>query len=322
MNTMLTRALWGTLLAGGITLAGGAAANAVDLLGDTTGEDGLLSGTQAVLNVDLPVTIGGNALSVIGDASSVDAVTEAPAAESAPVEAVTSGQDGVGGGSQAIVDVHVPVTVGGNAVSVIGDATTIDAGTGTDAASAAPVAEEPAAEPVADAPVVGVTDGSDSLLGGTQILAPITAPVTAGGNAISVIGDATTVDSTTTGGTHGNGHNGDGLLGITNGSDSILGGTQILAPITAPVTAGGNAISVIGDATTVDSTTPSGTHGTGHNGDGLLGITNGSDSILGGTQILAPITAPLTADGNAISVIGDATTVDSTTPSGTHGTGH
>lgn len=40
MNTMLTRALWGTLLAGGITLASGAAANAVELLGDTTGETG------------------------------------------------------------------------------------------------------------------------------------------------------------------------------------------------------------------------------------------------------------------------------------------
>ncbi|MEV8274437.1 hypothetical protein AB0O93_14260, partial [Microbacterium sp. NPDC077184] len=201
MNTMLTRALWGTLLAGGITLAGGAAANAVDLLGDTTGEDGLLSGTQAVLNVDLPVTIGGNALSIIGDATSVDAETAAPAAEPAPVVAETSGHDSVGGGSQAIIDVHLPVTVGGNAVSVLGDATTVDAATETDAAPAAPVAEEaPAAEPVADAPVVGVTDGTDSILGGTQGIVAVDAPVTVGGNALSVIGDATTVDSTTTGG--------------------------------------------------------------------------------------------------------------------------
>ena len=151
-----------------------------------------------MLNVDLPVTIGGNALSIIGDATSVGAVTEASAAESAPVEAVTNGQDSLGGGSQAIIDVDVPVTVGGNAVSVIGDATTVDAITETDAAPAAPVAEEaPAAEPVADAPVVGVTDGSDSILGGTQGIVAVDAPVTVGGNAVSVIGDATTIGAVT-----------------------------------------------------------------------------------------------------------------------------
>ena len=43
MRTYLKRALWGTLLAGGITLLGATAANAAD----TSGEDGLLSGTQA-----------------------------------------------------------------------------------------------------------------------------------------------------------------------------------------------------------------------------------------------------------------------------------
>ena len=40
MRTYLKRALWGTLLAGGITLLGATAANAAD----TSGEDGLLSG--------------------------------------------------------------------------------------------------------------------------------------------------------------------------------------------------------------------------------------------------------------------------------------
>ena len=43
MRTYLKRALWGTLLAGGITLLGATAANAAD----TSGDEGLLSGTQA-----------------------------------------------------------------------------------------------------------------------------------------------------------------------------------------------------------------------------------------------------------------------------------
>ena len=47
MHTLIKRALWGTLLAGGITLLGATAANAAE----TSGDDGLLSGTQAVLSV-------------------------------------------------------------------------------------------------------------------------------------------------------------------------------------------------------------------------------------------------------------------------------
>lgn len=43
MRTSLKRALWGTLIAGGITLFGATVANAAE----TTGDDGLLSGTQA-----------------------------------------------------------------------------------------------------------------------------------------------------------------------------------------------------------------------------------------------------------------------------------
>ncbi|WP_159500985.1 hypothetical protein [Microbacterium sp. 18062] len=40
-----------------------------------------------------------------------------------------------------------------------------------------------------------------------------------------------------------------------SGKDSILGGTQIGAPVEAPVTIGGNAVSVSGDSTTDGSTT-------------------------------------------------------------------
>ncbi|KQM80830.1 hypothetical protein ASE68_17490 [Agromyces sp. Leaf222] len=71
------------------------------------------------------MTVGGNAISVIGDSQSTDAATEvapaaAPPAESAPESAhATSGDDSLLGGLQGLVDVAIPVTVGGNAISVI-----------------------------------------------------------------------------------------------------------------------------------------------------------------------------------------------------------
>jgi hypothetical protein len=44
----------------------------------TSGSDGAGSGTQALIDVVLPVTLGGNAVSVLGDAESTDAATSQP----------------------------------------------------------------------------------------------------------------------------------------------------------------------------------------------------------------------------------------------------
>ncbi len=66
MRTFAKRALLGTLLAGGITLLGSTVASAAE----TTGEDGLLSGTQALIDINLPIDLSGASLSVIGDSTS------------------------------------------------------------------------------------------------------------------------------------------------------------------------------------------------------------------------------------------------------------
>ena len=63
MRTFYKRARLGTLIAGGITLLGATVANAAE----TTGDDGLLSGSQAIIDVNLPVNLSGTALSVLGD---------------------------------------------------------------------------------------------------------------------------------------------------------------------------------------------------------------------------------------------------------------
>ena len=74
MRTFIKRALWGTLIAGGVTLLGATAANAAE----TSGDDGLLSGTQTVAEVTAPVSIVGNAISLLGDTSAAPAAAPAP----------------------------------------------------------------------------------------------------------------------------------------------------------------------------------------------------------------------------------------------------
>lgn len=299
MNTMLSRALLGTLVAGGITLFGAAAAQAAE--STTSGEDGLLSGTQALLNVDVPVTIGDTAISLVGDSSTSSSDKGSSAAPSRDSDsASTSGSDGAASGSQAVINVSVPVTVKDTAVSVIGDSSTKS----TDAAPAAP-AKDPAKAPAAS------TGGSDGIGSGTQVVAPVKAPVTVKDTAVSVIGDSKT-ESTDAAATAA--PSSPASSATTGGEDGVGSGTQVVAPIAVPVTVEDVAISVIGDSTTEStyaaapsapaSPAPSAT-------------TDGTDGTASGTQVVAPITIPVTVDGNAISVIGDSTTESTGAPAPT-----
>ena len=353
MHTIIKRALWGALIGGGISLAGAGVAqaadtsgedgllsgtqavidveapvtvagNAISVLGDshsddadtqasapapapeahTSGHDGAASGSQVIVTVEVPVTVAGNAVSVAGDSHSDGAETSSGSSSPPAPEASTSGDDSAAGGTQGVVSVDAPVTVSGNAVSVLGDSESTDASTShsgshTDADNTA-----------------AVTSGEDSVAGGTQVVAPIDVPVTIGGNAISVIGDSESTDASTDATTGTNGSAGGQNTGTTGGDDSLLGGTQAIAPIDVPVTIGGNAISVIGDSESTHATTgTNGGTGNGHSGD-TAGTTNGDDSLLGGTQANAPIDVPVTVGGNAISVLGDSESTDATTGNG------
>jgi hypothetical protein len=153
---------------------------------ETSGEDGVASGTQVVPDVAVPVTVAGNAISVLGDSSSGGSV--AGDSESAGTTAsgapTTSGSDGVVSGTQVVPDVAVPVTVAGNAISVLGDSSSGSAAGQTDGSGegAAAVAPE--------------TSGEDGIVSGTQVAPAITVPITVSGNAISVIGDTATEEPT------------------------------------------------------------------------------------------------------------------------------
>src|SRR5918998_1732037 len=100
MNSHVKKGLYCALLVGGFSLLGIGAANAAD----TSGEDALASGTQAASDIAAPVTLDGNAISVLGDSSTTgssdgSATTGAPASAAEPT---TSGSDGTASGTQAV----------------------------------------------------------------------------------------------------------------------------------------------------------------------------------------------------------------------------
>jgi LPXTG-motif cell wall-anchored protein len=304
MKKLIVRGLYFGLFVGGLTLLGATAANAAD---QTSGEDGLLSGSQIGAVVDLPIDITGSAISVLGDGSSTDSsvATAEPAVEPQPASEAatpaTSGDDGIGSGSQAIVDVAIPIDVSGNAISVVGDSSSDGATTET-----APPAEVAAA----DEGPAATTSGDDAILGGTQGIASVEVPVTIGGNAVSVLGDSSSSDSAVSPApasdapASGSASSGSDGSAVTSGEDGVASGNQVLPDLFAPITAGGNAIAVAGDATSSGSAVTGGTA----SGSGSPATTTGDDGIAGGNQIVPVVGLPITLGGNAVCVVGDCTT--------------
>lgn len=91
------------------------------------------------------------------------------------------------------------------------------------------------------------TSGTDGLLSGTQVVAPVTVRITAGATSLGLIGDSAagvegsgTATGTTTA---------PAAPVATNGADGILSGTQIITPITLPISLGATSVGVIGDST-------------------------------------------------------------------------
>lgn len=229
MKTYVSRGLWFTLCVGGLWLAGTAAADAAE----SSSSD---SAAPAVVGVTVPLTVAGNGISILGDSMSSGAsvIPASVPTESKPV--VTVSPDALAGvirGNRVLVDIVVPVTVAGNAVSVVGDATQSDSAvvTGGPAATPMPVSDGAAADDaVAE---VGA--------GGTGALLNVDAPVVVDGNAISVLGDSSTSG---------------GNAGASAGTGSSGGLMDMgLLDVGLPVVVGGNAISVLGDSVTTGAST-------------------------------------------------------------------
>ncbi|MEV4076639.1 chaplin [Nonomuraea fuscirosea] len=200
----------------------------------------------------------------------------------------TSGDGSVAGGNQVDLPVSIPIDISGNAIAAVGKSEATSQGGAEVVNSGRPG-------------IPNETSGNGSVGGGNQVNAPISVPINACGNAVSLIGKSdagckggATVRNQGKGGAGGNRTSGDG---------SVLGGNQITAPISAPINACGNAVAIFGDAT-AGCKGGSAVHNTGVGAGGNR--TSGNGSVLGGNQVVAPISAPINICGNSVAAVGRA----------------
>jgi hypothetical protein len=337
MHHNIRRGLLGTLFAGGLLALGSTAASAAD--NTTTGADGILSGTQVIAPVSIPINLGSTSLGLLGDSAATTGGNGHTAPAPAPATASTTGADGILSGTQVIAPITAPVSLGATSVGAIGDST---ATTGGGQAATAPAPSAPAPAPAvslgatsvgaigdstattgggqaatapapsapAPAPAAPSTTGADGILSGTQVIAPITAPVSLGATSVGAIGDSA---ATTGGGQAGTTPPATASTGpSTTGADGILSGTQVIAPITAPISLGATSVGALGDS----AATTGASGGTGHAaaGPGTGATTTGAGGILSGTQIVAPITAPISLGATSVGVGGGSTATTGNPP--------
>lgn len=153
------------------------------------------------------------------------------------------------------------------------------------------------------------TTGKHSIAGGTQILAPVTAPASVHGNAVSVLGRSST-SSAATGGAAQSPTASRSAGATTSGTRGLASGTQVVSPVTVPVNVSGNAISALGSSSTSTASTNA-TRTSGTDAGGTAASTSGDGGAGSGTQVVAPVSAPLNVEGNAISVLGTSSTTSS-----------
>ncbi|MFP5311582.1 MAG: chaplin family protein, partial [Actinomycetes bacterium] len=88
------------------------------------------------------------------------------------------------------------------------------------------------------------TAGTDGLLSGTQVAAPVNLPINLGATSLGLLGDSTA-------GVDGNGSSAaaPAPTATTSGTDGALSGTQVVAPITVPINLGATSAGLLGDST-------------------------------------------------------------------------
>ncbi|MFD6949676.1 hypothetical protein A6A08_01530 [Nocardiopsis sp. TSRI0078] len=85
----------------------------------TSGNGSLLGGNQAVVDLDVPVNVAGNAIGAVGGMAGAASTDTGALVLEEEEDIATSGNGSAAGGNQLVVDGDVPVNVTGNAIAAV-----------------------------------------------------------------------------------------------------------------------------------------------------------------------------------------------------------
>jgi hypothetical protein len=222
----------------------------------------------------------------------------APGAAQADVSQNSTGNIGIGNGTQVFAPVAVPLNVVGNAIGVAGEANAAGSGINWVESGKGGKGKGPK--------VNQNSSGNYGILNGTQVFLPVTVPVNVVGNAAAVLGVANASGAGVNKVESGKHNGGNKVDQNSSGNVGVLNGTQVYAPVNVPINLCGNALSILGLAN-AQAACVNGIGGKHHAESGWVNQnSSGNYGIGNGTQVYAPITVPLNVAGNSIGVAGEA----------------
>ncbi|WP_027341962.1 chaplin family protein [Hamadaea tsunoensis] len=313
MKTWVRRSLNAGALTAGALMAAGTAAHAADPTLVSSDNLGILNGTQALLPIQAPIDICGNAVAVAGVA---DAVCHGGAAAGLSPEwgfahysATTGPNIGIGNGTQILAPIQAPIDVCGNAVGVLGQALAGCAGGST--------ATNGGSGHGSHTGHGGQGGGSGHTPGcgcpGTESTESTEAGLLGGGGLIDGLPAVGGLLGGLTGSLGGGGDLLGGLMsgaGSTGALSGVLPTSSLLPLGTESVTEGGYVGGQgggYGHPTPKPKPKPCGCQdGHGGHDHGAKLISTGNVGVLNGTQVYAPVQIPINISGNAIGVLGSA----------------
>jgi hypothetical protein len=283
----------GVLAAGALLLAPGAAHAGTTQ--DSYDNNGILNGTQLVAPVSVPVSVIGNAIGVAGEANAAGAASNW-LESGRGVKQDSSDNNGIANGTQAYLPIWAPVNVVGNAVGILGEgnAQGVVANHRTESGT-----KHKGNKGNKGGGVSQNTRDNNGVLNGTQIYAPVDIPINICGNALSLLGEANAGAVCANSSSYG--RKTESVKQDSSDNNGIANGTQVYAPISAPVTLAGNSVGILGEGNAAAAV---------HNESGQNGWfsqdSSDNNGIGNGNQIAAPINLPINVCGNALGILGEA----------------
>jgi trimeric autotransporter adhesin len=250
-----------------------------DTAGSCATDCGSLRGNRVSGDLVVPVDVSGNAVALGGDAC----VTNTSSQHYRTSRPARTAGHGLLSGNAADLDWAAPVQVTGNAVGALGHACATS-------------------DSVQHAETSGDTtaDGRGGTLAGNVLAGQGATPVQVTGNALAVLGGATSVSRASTAGVAG------GWL-ASNGDDGAAAGNVGAVPFAVPVEVNGNAIGAAGRSTTRSASMARARSGSGR--PGRWGAptsvaTSGASALLSGNAAGPALSGPVLADCDALTVAG------------------
>jgi hypothetical protein len=291
MKTWVRKTLSVGVLAAGALLFGSGAAYAggghhAGTSQHSWDNNGILNGTQVIAPIDIPVNVAGIGLGILGEGTGAGAASSGGWTEHGKVKQHSSDNNGILNGTQLYAPIDIPVNVAGIGIGVLGE------GTG------AGVASSGGGHSTEGGKVKQNSSDNNGVLNGTQAYLPINVPINIAGVGVGVLGEGTGAGAASSGRSTEHGK----VKQHSSDNNGILNGTQLYAPIDIPVNVAGIGLGILGEGTGSGIATSG-----GHSTEGAGQDSSDNNGILNGTQILAPVNAPVNVCGIGIGVLGEGT---------------